>query len=162
MNPEWREWLVRMWQQDRSTVMRLLTVGVIGVALVVWGAYGGSPASNGGSYTATSSSHAPASSGSPLVTEQQGLDAELSTILEAIPQAGSVRVALSLSKTAVTQYQGGQATPLDQVGPEVQGVVVVATGAANPMVREEITSAVETLLQIQPYQVLVLPNGGGT
>lgn len=161
MNPEWRDWLQRMWQQDRSTVLRLVTVGVIGVGLVVWGAYGGSPASNGGSYSANAG-HAAVSSSSPLMAEQQALDAELAAILQAIPQAGAVRVALSLSKSAVTQYQGGQSTPLDEVGPEVQGVVVVATGAANPIVREEITSAVETLLQIQPYQVLVLPNGGGT
>ncbi|NLW06743.1 MAG: hypothetical protein GX039_01995 [Clostridia bacterium] len=41
--------------------------------------------------------------------------------------------------------------------PVVQGVVVVAQGANNPLVRSRITQAVETLWGLAPHQVQVLP-----
>ena len=58
----------------------------------------------------------------------------------------------------VTTNSGQTVVPFDQIGPAVGGVVVVAPAAARPAIRAEISEAVQTLLQIQPYQVLVLPN----
>jgi stage III sporulation protein AG len=57
----------------------------------------------------------------------------------------------------------GQSAPivLSEVGPRVVGVLVVAAGAGDPVVREELTQAVETLLGVPAYKVMVLPKGGG-
>ncbi|MCL8207606.1 MAG: hypothetical protein K6V97_05980 [Actinomycetia bacterium] len=161
MGPEWRQWLTRLWEDDRPAFVRLLLVGTVGLGLVVWGTWGGGH----GTPTAASGTTPPAATAvadtGPLGAEEAALDSELGRIVAAIPGAGAVHVAVTLSKSAVTEYANGRSAPLDEVGPAVAGVVVVATGARDPQVREEITQAVETLLQIQPYQVLVLPNGGG-
>lgn len=161
MDPEWRQWLARLWRDDRPAFVRLLLVGALGLGLVAWGTWGGGR----GSPAAVRSVPPPAASVAPdvgpLGAEEAALDSQLGQIVAAIPGAGTVHVAVTLSKSAVTEYASGRSTPLDEVGPAVAGVVVVATGARSPQVREEIVQAVETLLQIQPYQVVVLPNGGG-
>jgi stage III sporulation protein AG len=105
------------------------------------------------------------------------VQAQLVRILEAIPDVGGVQVAVTLSRTIQSQFvtspsslsggptpllvnnnNGETVVPLDQVGPAVQGVVVVARSARNPVVRSELAGAVETLLQIPAYQVLILPS----
>lgn len=159
MDPGWREWLSRLWEQDRRLLLRLILVGIAGLGLLAWGTWGSAP---GGSYTPakTSPTSTPTLSG-PLGSEETALGQQLSGIVGAIPHVGSVVVAVTLKKSAVTQYANGQSIPLDQLGPEIEGVVIVAKGATNPIIRQEVTQTVETLLQVQPYQVLVLPNGGG-
>lgn len=71
----------------------------------------------------------------------------------------------TLSQTSETDRQvvfSGNNTPvvLNELGPKVVGVLVVAAGAGDPVVREELTSAVETLLGVPAYKVLVLPKEG--
>jgi len=47
------------------------------------------------------------------------------------------------------------------VAPEVEGVLVVASGASNPAVRAEIFRAVQILFNVAPHRVQVLPMKAG-
>jgi stage III sporulation protein AG len=145
----WQQW----WRQDRKTMVRLIAVGLVGLLLLLWGSLGvGSPGPRARPATG------PPEAGT-LTTEAQALDQVVTQIVSAIPGAGRVAVAVTLQRSAESAWSHGRR--LGDVAPDVQGVVVVATGAANPVVRSEVTEAVETLLQVAPYQVLVLPDGGG-
>lgn len=56
------------------------------------------------------------------------------------------------------QVGGGQEPVIvRQTKPEVQGVLVLAQGAADPLVRARLSQAVQTLLGVAPHQVAVLP-----
>ena len=56
----------------------------------------------------------------------------------------------------------GSQTPLmiENKSPQVTGVLVVADGADNPVVREQLTDAVVTLMNVPPHKVRVLPRQG--
>ncbi len=159
MENSWRDWLTRLWQQDRSLVLRLLIVGSIGVALVAIGSLAHAPAS-----TYAPPARPPVASTGDVLDQQEGvLAGQVDTLVAAIPGAGRVTAMVTLARSIVTEYaHGAGGAPLAESKPSILGVVVVASGAGNPAVRQEITAAVETLLQIEPYQVLVLPNGGGS
>jgi stage III sporulation protein AG len=100
----------------------------------------------------------------------------------AVTLAESPRLALAENLTVrVSSQQGGQAggittsretdrqvvfsgqdrpVELAELGPQVVGVLVVAEGAGDPLVRADLTQAVETLLGVPAYKVLVLPREG--
>lgn len=161
------EWWKAMSGRDRGALLRLLAVGLIGVLLLGWGGFG----------TGSSKPRpAPSPTGTGPMAESRQLSDEIRQMLTAIPGAGTVTVAVTLNRTVkqqiattagasgkssapllVSNGAGQRVVPLDQLGPDIAGVVVVASGAVHPGVREELTRAVETLLQIQPYQVLVVP-----
>ena len=69
----------------------------------------------------------------------------------------------STQQQVVTVSQGGGQQPVvaQVTPPEVQGVVVVASGAGDPGVAATIAQAVEVLLGVPAYRVLVLAGGGG-
>jgi len=50
---------------------------------------------------------------------------------------------------------------IEEKSPEVTGVLVVADGAGNSRVRENLTQAVATLLNIAPHKVTVMPRKAG-
>jgi stage III sporulation protein AG len=56
---------------------------------------------------------------------------------------------------------GGSNAPVvvKELHPEIAGVLVLAEGANNPELKEELVQAVETVLDIPSYQVMVLPKG---
>ena len=56
----------------------------------------------------------------------------------------------------------GNANPLIVVEqrPEVAGVLIIAQGASDPKIKEQIFEAVKTLLSIQPSKISVVPLGG--
>ena len=58
---------------------------------------------------------------------------------------------------------GGSDTPVvvKELSPEIAGVLVLAEGANNPGLREKLVQAVETVLDIPSYRVMVLPKGDG-
>jgi len=154
MNPNWRTSLQNLWRDDRSAMWRLVAVGALGLGLVAWGSWGGT-----GAHASAHADPALSASGSGLNGQAGRLDQEVEGIVAAIPGSGVVHVAVTLARGAETEY-GSRRTSQALVGPQISGVVVVATGAAAPGVRQEITQAVETLLQVEAYQVLVLPDGG--
>lgn len=172
-----RRWWAQLAPKHRGYAVRLLVLLGTGITLLLWGAWPNSPPP---SNQPVAHSPPPASSTSPWWQEQNALAQQLQQVLAAIPGVHDVTVAVQLRRSLRSQYlsnqdsttgaplviqsNGGQAVvPLDQLGPEVQGVVVVTPSAANPLIRQELTEAVETLLGIAAYQVLVLPDGvGGT
>lgn len=151
----WHDIVDRLWHRDRPMMVRLLVVGGLGLALVVAGSWPRAPAPARGP---TTSVDAPASSSLQLMNEERALDQEVAAMVAAIPGAGRVSAGVTLARTALTQYGGHPPRAVAEIEPAVSGVVVVATGAGNPAVRTEITDAVEILLQVQAYQVLVLPD----
>lgn len=56
---------------------------------------------------------------------------------------------------------GGDSLMVEQKYPEVLGVLVVADGADNPVIKEELTEATVTLLNVSPDKVRVLPRSSG-
>jgi len=55
---------------------------------------------------------------------------------------------------------GGAALLIEESAPEIVGVLVVAEGAQNSKVKEQLTDATTTLLNISPYQVRVVARKG--
>ncbi|MEN6461237.1 MAG: hypothetical protein ABFC94_07715 [Syntrophomonas sp.] len=56
---------------------------------------------------------------------------------------------------------GGNSLLVEQKYPEVVGVLVVADGASDPAIKEELTAATVTLLDLSPDMVRVLPRTSG-
>ncbi len=59
--------------------------------------------------------------------------------------------------------QGGDKKPviIKEIPPKVMGVLVVADGANNPQVREELTNAVEVLVDVPAYKIQITERGKG-
>ena len=58
---------------------------------------------------------------------------------------------------------GSSQTPVltQETAPAVVGALIVASGATDPMVREELSQAAQALLGLPAYAIEVLPAGGG-
>lgn len=52
---------------------------------------------------------------------------------------------------------GGSALLIEEKAPQITGVLVVADGADNTLVKEELSNAVAVLLNLSPHQIRVLP-----
>ncbi len=153
MKPNWRSSLANLWQDDRSTMWRLMVVGGLGIGLVAWGSWGAA----GARATTSPAASGAATVGRGLGAQEVQMDQQVADLVAAIPGSGTVHVAVSLAAGSETEFASHSASER-VVAPEVQGVVVVASGAGAPAVRQEITAAVETLLQVSAYQVVVLPD----
>ncbi len=170
----YREWWNKFIQQDRKSLVRLIVIGGVGVLLLGFGSFGvsrPSPPAN----KATAGDPVGAAK-TPLERQENQISQQLAAILTKIPGVHQLSVAVTLTRSIQSQYvdssgsgngtqpvvvttnSGQTVVPFDQIGPAVGGVVVVSPSAMRPLIRSELTQAVQTLLQIQPYQVLVLPN----
>lgn len=122
---------------------------------------------------------------------KQALQQELAAILAEIDGAGAVEVSVTLSSEGIKTYatndrderrqidESGRSTTIEESStrdvavssgnpllleekmPEILGVLVVADGAGNPQVQENLTNAASTLLNISPHRVRVMPREGG-
>jgi stage III sporulation protein AG len=166
-----REWWQKFSQQDASAMRRLVLIGAMGLALLAIGSFGMARPSPPKPQTRMTVATA-------LQAQESEVGQQLAALLDAVPGVRQVTVAVTLSRSIQSQYatgsdtaggtgsslvlvstaNGQSAVPLDQIGPMVAGVVVVTPSAVHPWIRSELAQAVQTLLQIQPYQVLVLPN----
>lgn len=61
-------------------------------------------------------------------------------------------------KTVMVNEQGGNSKPvvIKEINPEIKGVIVVAEGAKNAKVKKKLSEAVQTVLDIPAYRVMVL------
>lgn len=169
MSNNFREWWTRYIRQDKKNLYRIGALGALGVLLLGFGSFGMPAPSPPASKTHTATD--------PLVRQEHEIGNQVASMLEAVPGAGHVTVAMTLTRSIQAQYvegnnggstgnqpvmvstsNGQSVVPLDQIGPSVGGVVVVAKSAVNPTMRAELSQAVQTLLQIQAFQVLILPN----
>ncbi|MCL5116981.1 MAG: hypothetical protein M1272_07515 [Firmicutes bacterium] len=171
MSNGYREWWNKFVNNDRRGFVRLVVIGGLGVLLLGFGSFGvprpSPPAAK------------PASSvvgQSPLQRQESQIAAQVAQILSKIPGVTHLSVAVTLTRSIQSQYvdssgtgtgtqpvvvttnSGQTVVPFDQIGPAIGGVVVVTPAANRPLIRSELSQAVQTLLQIQPYQVLVLPS----
>lgn len=145
-------------------------------------------ASTAGSSPKPESAPAPAQSAQDLIGYEDRVAQQVQSALSAIQGAGKVRVALNLQGgpsylyafdqttsrqqtgtagqgTTTTQTQlatagSGQSPVLTQeMAPKVIGALVVATGARDPLVRQELVQAAQALLGLPAYAIEVLPGG---
>jgi stage III sporulation protein AG len=67
------------------------------------------------------------------------------------------------SSIVYEDIQGGNKKPviIKEIPPKVMGVLVVADGANNPQVREELTNAVEVLVDVPAYKIQITERGRG-
>lgn len=169
----YREWWNKFIRQDRKSLVRLIVIGGLGVLLLGFGSFGVPRPSPPASQPTGSM---PAAQKTPLETQEDQISHQVAAILMKIPGVTQVSVAVTLTRSIQSQYvdsagggngtqpvvvttnNGQKVVPFDQIGPSVGGVVVVTSAARRPLIRSELSQAVETLLQVQPYQVLVLPN----
>lgn len=65
----------------------------------------------------------------------------------------------------VVQHSGTQsgsgALLVEETMPEIRGVLIVATGARQPLVQEQLLQAAATVLQLSTDKIMVLPGQGG-
>lgn len=64
-------------------------------------------------------------------------------------------------QTVVQQAGQGGALLLEETMPEIRGVLIVATGAGQASVQEQLLQAAATVLQVSAGQIMVLPGEGG-
>ncbi len=64
-------------------------------------------------------------------------------------------------KTEVVILQNGsEALVIQERGPEIKGVLVVAEGANDPQIKAQLSQAVQTVLNLPAHRVMILPKGG--
>ncbi len=61
-------------------------------------------------------------------------------------------------KTVMVNEQGGGSKPviIKEINPEIKGVIVVAEGAKDSKIKKKLSEAVQTVLDIPAYRVMVL------
>jgi stage III sporulation protein AG len=84
-----------------------------------------------------------------------------STVEEKDGGGGSRITTGNNQKTEVVFAQGqGEALVVKEIAPKIKGVLVVAEGARDAGIREKISKAVQTMLNLPAYRVMVLPKEG--
>lgn len=123
----------------------------------------------------------------PVLAYEAVLDRSVAAVLDQVRGAGAVAVAISVSRSPSRLLVRNLSTRRESQGAMVSssldealafgrgqvpvstgedaaplvGALVVAPGATDPMVRAELTQAVETLLGLAANQVIVLPGRRG-
>lgn len=77
-----------------------------------------------------------------------------------LDNSGGDRTITEENQTSDIAVSGGAALLVEDSAPEVVGVLVVAEGAQDGLVKEKLTDAATTLLNISPYQVRVIARKG--
>lgn len=168
--------------KDRSLLKKLFLCLVAGCILMLW---------SGGQQTQTQP-YSPAAAPAPAAEAQEAdLQQQLTAILSQIKGAGQVQVAVYYSESRESVYalehevaesesqeSGADSRSKNQTEtlavladgpvlvksyePKIQGVVVVAEGAGDPLVAERLYQAVKRLLGLSSAQIAVLEGKGGT
>lgn len=163
----------RLAQQDRKLMLKLSAVLVAGLLLMGWGRLEAAPAVE----------PAPGIERAELgyIREEEELAARVEAVLATVKGAGRVRVALTLADSGAAHYaqeressseagagdsrqQTSQALALaadqpvllSRSAPAVRGVVVVASGAGDPLVAERLYWAVKSLLAVSGGQIAII------
>ena len=81
---------------------------------------------------------------------------------EELDNSGGDRNIKEENQTSDIAVSGGAALLVEDKAPEVVGVLVVAEGAQDGLIKEKLTDAAVTLLNISPHQVRVVAGKGGS
>lgn len=172
------------WLNSKKGRLFIVIIICLGLIALLW-----SPASQSDSTSEQFAQHRADRSVTGSI--KQELQTELAAILAEIDGAGSVEVSVTLSSKGIKTYatndrderrqtdESGRSTTIEESStrdvavssgnpllleermPEILGVLVVADGAGNPQVKENLTDATATLLNISPHRVTVMPREGG-
>ncbi len=74
---------------------------------------------------------------------------------------GGIKNSVEHNITQDIAVSSGSPLLIEEKNPEILGVLVVADGARSPELREKLTNATATLLNIPVYKVQVMPRKGG-
>ncbi len=72
-------------------------------------------------------------------------------------RSGGERQIREENQSSEIAVSGGSALLIEEKAPRITGVLVVAEGADNSLVKEELNEAVAVLLNLSPHQIRVLP-----
>ena len=74
---------------------------------------------------------------------------------------GGTRVTMETNEKSAVVFaeKQGAALVVKELGPRVQGVLVVAEGAKDPEIKAQLSRAVQTMMNLPAHKVLVLPKG---
>lgn len=96
-------------------------------------------------------------SGSPERSYVENTTSQEQTSTQKDAQGGTQDTTSNQTSTTLAQAQGQGPVLSAEVGPEVVGVLIVATGASDPVVRADLYEAAATLLGVPAYKVEVVP-----
>lgn len=176
------EYWHKLAKKDQKLLMKIAVVLVWGIILMNMGSLLGLDKRSG---SAETTSPPASSSNLPDITTADDLEQQLKNILSEVRGAGQVSVAVRYSESATAVYvmesersqeestdgQGqsqskGETLSIGTVGdapvrvkeelPKVQGVIVVASGAGDAVVRERLFQAVKSLLGLSANQIAVI------
>ncbi|MEN3004360.1 hypothetical protein [Dehalobacterium formicoaceticum] len=84
-------------------------------------------------------------------------------VIEEKDQAGGVRTTNEQTESGQMVMVQGNNEPVlvKESMPKIQGVLVVAKGVENPVVKEKVFKAVQTLLQIPAHRITISSRNGG-
>lgn len=77
-----------------------------------------------------------------------------------LDNSGGDRTITEENQTSDIAVSGSTTLLVEEIAPEIVGVLVVADGAQDGLVKEKLTDAVTTLLNVSPYQVRVVARKG--
>ncbi|MDR0896718.1 MAG: hypothetical protein LBN04_02555 [Oscillospiraceae bacterium] len=100
-------------------------------------------------------------SGDAITTEGDALEMRLSRVLSQMAGAGRVEVVIHYAPAAATASSSWLSGETPDAGGEPLGVVVVAEGAGDLMVRIELAQAVQTLLRLPADAVEIFKMDAG-
>lgn len=96
----------------------------------------------------------------PVFEYEQNRETTERTTTEADGAGGQREVTETTARTqaVMTRDDGGeQALVMQEKQPEIRGVLVIARGAESPLVKEQLTLAVEAALNLKAHRIRVLP-----
>lgn len=96
---------------------------------------------------------------SPTMDYAQNTSAQKTVTQQRDSQGGTQTTTSTTNSEQVVTGASGSPIVAAEMSPRVVGALVVASGASDPLVRQTLTQAVETLLGLPPYAVSVLPKG---
>ncbi|MEL7564233.1 MAG: hypothetical protein AAGU27_05055 [Dehalobacterium sp.] len=78
-------------------------------------------------------------------------------------QSGGVRTTNEKTENGQMVMVEGNAQPVlvKESMPKIQGILIVAEGVEDPVVKEKLFKAVQTLLQVPAHRVTICPRNGG-
>lgn len=155
----------RLLAQERKKLLALLLAVACGVVLLAY------------PYGSAAATVAQPRAEAAAVSAEAQLEARLQRVLQQIEGVGAVEVAVSFCSSGTAEYvlaeqvssngqnasrstelalSGSQPVLVRQSAPELRGVVVVASGAADPQVKERIYAALMAMLDLQITQIAVV------